>query len=376
MGWAPFESKMEYTHEVCDMHLNNSLVSDLSFDAFGRCYLTNGYQKSAKTKVVLTVDTEASIGGAFGGDEAHTPLIHALVAGVVDGKSEALGFLVETLNRYGLVATFFVETLQTRYFPDRVMGGYVDQLLRAGQDVQLHLHPCWLAFNDGKLDRSGPVTDDCHELEIGRLTALIGEGAERIGAWTGTRPTGMRTGNFSTALSVFEAMGKAGLSHASNICLAVHRPPEPELAVTGGIHDFAGIRELPVTCFFDVGPVGRGRLRPMQVTALTAREQINLLNAAHNKENPVVVIVTHPFEFVKKQDFRYTNLRPNRIIQNRFRRLCAYLSANTDRFEVVPLAVAADTIDPHQRWTELTGNALNSIVRGVANVVNDHVKFI
>jgi len=186
----------------------------------------------------------------------------------------------------------------------------------------------------------------------------------------------MRTGNFSTALSVFEAMSKAGLSHASNICLAVHRPPEPELAVTGGVYDFAGIRELPVTCFFDVGPVGRGRLRPMQVTALTAREQISLLNAAHDNKNPVVVIVTHPFEFVKKRDFRYTNLRRNRIIQNRFRRLCAYLSANTDRFEVVPLAAAADGFDGDSGWTELTGNALDSVVRAVANAVNDRVNFI
>ncbi len=114
----------------------------------------------------------------------------------------------------------------------------------------------------------------------------------------------------------------------------------------------------------------------MQVNALTAREQISLLNAAHENENPVVVIVTHPQEFVKKRDFRYTDLRPNRVIQNRFRRLCAFLSANSDRFEVVPLAVAADTIDTPQRWTELTGNALNSVVRAVANTVNDHVKFI
>jgi hypothetical protein len=329
-----------------------------------------------KTKVVLTVDTEASIAGAFGGNEAHTPLIHELVAGMVEGKSEALGFLVETLSRHGLVATFFVETMQTRYFSDRAMGGYVERLMRAGQDVQLHLHPCWQAFKDGKLNLSNPLTDHCHELDTGRLTALIGEGAERIGAWTGTRPTGMRTGNFSTALSVFEAMRKAGLSYASSICLAAHRPPEQELAVTGGVYDFAGIRELPVTCFRDIGPVGRGRLRPMQVTALTAREQISLLSAAHDSENPVVVIVTHPQEFVKKQDFRYTNLRPNRIIQDRFRRLCAFLSANSNRFEVVPLAVAANAIDGRRPWTELTGNPLSSIVRAVANIVNDHVKFI
>ena len=329
-----------------------------------------------RTKVVLTVDTEASIAGAFGGNDACTPLIHELVAGMVGGRSEGLGFLVDTLSRYGLIATFFVETTQTRYFPDSVMGDYVDGLMRAGQDIQLHLHPCWLAFENGKLDLSNLVTDHCHELETGRLTALIGEGAERIGAWTGTRPTGMRTGNFSTALTVFEAMHKAGLSYASNICLAVHRPPEPELAVTGGVHDFAGIRELPVTCFFDIGPVGRGRLRPMQVTALTALEQISLLNAAHENENPVVVIATHPFEFVKKRDFRYTNLRRNRMVQRRFRRLCAFLSDNADKFEVVPLGVAARTLNGHRGWTELTGKAVNSLARAAANGVNDRLRFI
>jgi hypothetical protein len=338
--------------------------------------LTSTHQELVKTKVVLTVDTEPSIAGAFSGNEAATPLIHEPVAGMVEGKSEALGFLIETLTDHGLVATFFVETVHTRYFADRMMGGYVERLLRADQDVQLHLHPCWLSFKDGTFDRSGLVTDHCHELESGRLTALIGEGADQIRTWTGIRPTGMRTGNFSTALSVFEAMRQAGLSRASNICLAAHHPPEPELAVPGGVHDFAGIRELPVTCFFDVGPVGHGRLRPMQVTALTAREQINLLNAAHDVENPVVVIVTHPFEFVKKQDFRYTNLRPNRIIQDRFRRLCAFLSANSDRFEVVPLATAADAVDGHQAWAELSGNAFNSMVRAAANAVNDRISFI
>jgi hypothetical protein len=333
-------------------------------------------QDLVKTKVVLTVDTEPSLAGAFWGNEAATPLIHEPVAGVVEGKSEALGFLVETLSRHDLVATFFVETVHTRYFSDGMMGSYVERLLRADQDVQLHLHPSWASFEDGKLDRANLVTDHCHELETDRLTALIDEGADQIRTWTGTRPTGMRTGNFSTALSVFEAMSQAGLSCASNICLAAHRPPEAELAVPGGIHDFAGIRELPVTCFFDVGPVGRGRLRPMQVTALTAREQISLLNAAHELENLVVVIVTHPFEFIKKRDFRYTNLRPNRIIQQRFKCLCAFLSANSDRFEVLPLATAADAVDSCRSWTELKGNAFNSTVRAMANAVNDHFAFI
>jgi hypothetical protein len=88
------------------------------------------------------------------------------------------------------------------------------------------------------------------------------------------------------------------------------------------------------------------------------------------------VIVTHPFEFVKKRDFRYTDLRPNRMIQNRFRRLCAFLSANSDRFEVTSLAAAAVAVNRRQAWTELRGNALHAVVRAVANTVNDRMPFV
>jgi hypothetical protein len=42
----------------------------------------------------------------------------------------------------------------------------------------------------------------------------------------------------------------------------------------------------------------------------------------------------------------------------------------------VPLAVAADTINNGLEWTELTGNAFDSIVRAVTNVVNDNLGFI
>lgn len=334
------------------------------------------YQNFCKTKVVLTVDTEPSTGGAFWGNAAYTPLIHEPVAGVVGGKSEALGFVIETLTRYGIVATFFVETAHTRYFPDTVMGAYVEGLRRAGQDVQLHVHPCWLSFKEGRFDPSNPPTDKCVELDTGHLAGLICEGADRIDGWTGIRPSSMRPGNFSTGPSVFEAMREAGLCHSSSICLAVNPSSECELRLAGGVVDFRGIRELPVTCFADVGPVGRGRLRPMQVTALSARELIGLLNAAHARRNPVVVILTHPFEFIKKRDFRYRGLRANRMVQNRFRRLCAFLADHRDRFEVVPLAAAANSLDLGQKWTELTGSALDSTARAVANVVNDHLGFI
>jgi peptidoglycan/xylan/chitin deacetylase (PgdA/CDA1 family) len=329
-------------------------------------------KSATKTNVVLTVDTEPSIAGAFMDLAANPPLIHEPVAGEVAGRSEALGFLTATLQRHGLTATFFVETAHVAYFPAEIMGRYVRQLSDAGQDTQLHLHPSWLSFENGRLAETGKVTDHCSELERPRLAELIARGCDQIEAWTGRRPTGMRTGNFSTALSVFEAMGDAGLEYASNICLAMHRPPEEDLWAAGGSHRIAGIRELPVTCFVDSGPVGRGKLRPMQITALSAGEQIALLKQAHDEGRRNVVIVTHPFEYLKKKDFRYRGMRPNRMIQQRLEHLCGFLAGNSDSFAVVPLEEAARQSDD-ETGAPLKGHALRAAVRAAANVVNDRL---
>ena len=337
--------------------------------------LTEFHQHTGRTKVVLTVDTEPSIAGAFA-NPSQAPLLHEPVAGEINGRSEALGFMIETLSRCDLTATFFVETVHTRFFGTLAMGGYVERLVRAGQDVQLHLHPNWLSFADGHLRPGPPHTDNCREMSVKSLSALISEGADQIRSWTGQRPSAMRTGNFSTAQSVFQAMREAGLRFSSNICMAMAPPPERELAVTGGVYEVASVRELPVTCFADVGPIGRGRFRAMQVTALTSREMINILDTAHACGNSIVVIVTHPFEFLKKRDFRYAGLRPNRLVQHRFRRLCAFLAENSERFEVLPIAAAAEALDPPQSWTELRGNGLRSVLRTAENVINDHLFFL
>lgn len=327
--------------------------------------------RDMRTRVVLTVDTEPSVAGALVDPRANRPLLHEPVWGEVDGKSEALGFLIDTLGRHSLRATFFVETAHTTCFPATAMGRYVERLMVGNQDVQLHLHPVWLSFRDGQYDPRERVTDHCSELELPRLVELIEQGSRQIEGWTGRRPTGMRTGNFATAMTVFEAMKEAGLANASNICLASYRPPQQELAVIGGVHLFAGVRELPVTCFSDVGPVGQGKLRPMQVTALSAGELLRLLDQIHSGGGPLAVIITHPFEFLKRSDYRFRNMRPNRLVQHRFEKLCAFLAANPDRFEVVTLDEAASALDVSDVMPPLVGNAVRSTARAMENFVND-----
>src|SRR5271169_4424379 len=102
--------------------------------------------KSGKaTEVCITIDIEFSIGGNFNNPEL-LPVAEPIVLGTVDGKEHGLGFLLDSFHEFGVRATFFVEALQTAYFGDEPMGRIARRIADEGQDVQLHLHPCWLYY--------------------------------------------------------------------------------------------------------------------------------------------------------------------------------------------------------------------------------------
>lgn len=254
------------------------------------------------------------------------------------------------------------------------MGRYVAELVEANQDVQLHLHPMWCRFCDGKLLHDDTTSDDCHQIEAEKLIQIVSEGITRIESWTGKRPASARTGNFSTDRNVFVAMRKAGLQFSSNICSAIQKPMETGIAFMGGAHEIEGIIELPVTCFSDSGPVGRGRPRPMQITACSFTETRNLLNRLHANGGTVAVIVTHPFEFLKSDDYRYSNIRPNRMVQTRFEKLCAFLANNSDRFQTESLGNAATSLKTPSSPPPLSGSPIHSVARAVQNVINDRFR--
>lgn len=324
-----------------------------------------------KTHVVLTVDVEPSVAGAFADPKANRPLIHEPVWGELSGRSEALGFIIRTLGRHNLKATFFVETAHVGYFSSAPMGHYTAELAHAHQDIQLHVHPVWQNFRGDKLNASKRVSDNCDEIAPGLLVELIEQGASQIAAWTGRRPSGMRTGNFSTSRQVYVAMRRAGLRFSSNICAAQKRPNEAELVFHGGARNIEGIIELPVTCFTDHGPIGRGKLRPLQVTACSFTEMKTALDNLSAAGGEVAVIVTHPFEFLKKDDFRYSHMRANRLVQSRFEKLCAFLAENEDRFETETLEGAIACVKTPSIAPPLNGRIFHSMIRAAQNLVND-----
>jgi hypothetical protein len=290
-----------------------------------------------RTQVLITVDTEFSIGGAFADPARRRPIGAANVTCEVDGCEQGLGFLLETFERYGTAATFFVEAANVHWFGDAEMGGIVSRILAAGQDVQLHLHPCWTAFREpGWRDTAplAPPDDRCDGRGETELAELIAHGIatlERMGA---PRPLALRTGNLRVDRNVYRAMRACDLALASNIGLAFNVPDDPALRLRGGRHRIEGVLEVPVLTY------GPGE-RLLTTTGCSWGETEALLRQARRERVETVVLLTHPFEFVKGDRLDPARKRRNRINQQRLERLCAFVAAHPDDYETASFTGAA-----------------------------------
>ncbi len=326
-----------------------------------------------RTQVAITIDTEFSIGGAFADPERRQPVGEANVTCPVGGREQGLGFLLETFARHGTRATFFVEALHTAWFGDEPMGKLVRRMLAAGQDVQLHLHPCWTAFRDpdwrSRLGGGDP-DDNCDGRDVADLEALIGDGMAALQRMGAPRPVALRTGNLRADRNVYHAMRRRGLALASNVGLGLNRPADPALQLHGGRHRIDGVLEVPVLTYRQLA-LGAERL--FTTTATSTAETESLLWAAREAGVQTVVLLTHPFEFIKGDRLEPSRQRVNRINQRRLARLCAFLAEHDDQFESVSFAEAGPgwLLAPDEPEPRLHAPLLPVLGRMVENKAND-----
>lgn len=324
-----------------------------------------------RTQVSITIDTEFSIAGAFADPYGRTPLGVENVTCPVDGRENGLGFLLETFESYGIAATFFTEALQSAYFGDAPMGRIVERILKAGQDVQLHVHPCWRTFRDQDWQRSVDKTpnDNCDGMPAAELEALIRDGLAALCRIGVPDPVAMRTGNLRADKGVYRAMKANGLRLASNIGVALCRPAEPELGLNGGRHWIEGVLEVPVLTYTQLARHDR----LFTTTATSFAETQALLWRAHEARVPTLVLLTHPFEFIKGDRYDPAGMRSNRVNQSRLRRMCAFIAEHPREFEAVSFAAAAPgwLAGPDAPAPSLEAPLLPVLARIAENKVND-----
>ena len=328
-----------------------------------------------KTKVFITIDTEFSIGGAFEAPQTVQPIGAQNVLCEVAGKSEGLGFMLDTFAAHGIRATFFMEALQTAYFGVEPMGALARRIASAGHDLQLHLHPVWTYFDhpqwQAQLAQVQP-SDHLHSRTIEQLAGWMQRGIEVFGQWGVAAPVALRTGNLNVDRNVYRAMSQVGLKIASNVGLAIFEPRETELRLNAGIHRIEGITELPVLTYTDLQWGARRHRKALTITGSSLGETEYLLNRAQRNGAPAVVLLTHCHEFVKGQTRAATSA--DRVNQKRLVAVCRFLQAASDRFELTTMErmvhlpeTERSTSDPllsvpaHLAMLRLAQNKLNEL---------------
>nr|WP_067297787.1 hypothetical protein [Marinobacterium profundum] len=324
-----------------------------------------------RTQICITVDTEFSIAGHFQDPARYAPLAEPVIYGDSRNKRQGLYFLLDTLARYELTATFFVECANYFYFGDEPMRSIVKQLQQASQDIQLHIHPVWLSF--GQSREPFPRHDNCDGRRYEEIVRVITVCADIFERWAGHRPLALRTGSLRTDYNVYRAMAEVGIPMASNIALGIFQPVEPELQLDSGRRRIQGAMELPVFTYRDRNLFGAHK-KSLQITSCSWPEMRHLLWAARRAGVEQVIMLTHPFEFIKKSDFRYTRVTRNRVNQSRLEKLCRFINQYDQDF------VAVNFTDQREAWLEseleqpfVQIPSIFSIGRKLHNRINDWV---
>jgi hypothetical protein len=299
-----------------------------------------------KLDVCITADIEFSINSTFQYPDSKRPAGLHSVTRMVDGKSHGLGFILSTLEEHGFRGTFFTEVLNIHYFSYSEIQSVINQIQEENQDIQLHLHPCWCYFkvpNWMEMLRYNPPNDFMSGRSLNEVQRIIQEGIDIFKKLTGYSPLALRTGGFSVDRNVYTAMKNVGILLSSNVGLAYFYPGEKELHLYGGLACIEDVTEVPVLSYQILKIGNRTQKKLLTITGSSWSEIKNLLLSAWRQQVGHIVILTHAHEFsVERETGSATEYSPHSVNQNRFKKLCKFLSENRQLFEVVTFSQRAE----------------------------------
>jgi hypothetical protein len=269
------------------------------------------------TQVLITIDTELSAALYQQGADAETNFVRSISC---DGHGT--GWQMDRFEACGLKGVFFVDPMPALVYGSDVITAIVTPILARGHDVQLHLHPEWLAWATSQpvgARRGRSIGDFSFDDQVTLITLarqlLIDAGA--------LPPTAFRAGNYGANDDTLRALASLGIQWDSSFNPTYLGGP---CHIGLGIDQIdpivrLGITEVPVSAIED----RPGHLRHAQICALSAREMTDALHHAAATQRPAFTIVTHSFEMMSRD-----RKRPNRAVMKRFEVLCRTIAYHPD----------------------------------------------
>ncbi|HEX8388462.1 MAG TPA: polysaccharide deacetylase [Sphingomonas sp.] len=280
------------------------------------------------TAVFLTVDTEFSFRRYREGLDWE-----AIYARSIEPAGVGVSYQLRRLAEHRLKACFFVDPMPAMAFGLEPIRRVVGAILEAGQEVQLHWHGQW--SNADPADRMRPpACDEINGYDLAAQRDLIAGAAELLVAAGAPRPIAFRAGSYAADDCTLDALAALGFAYDSSHNGAMHPAPS---AIGLDPERIAPVRRGVVQVPVGVVEDAPGRLRTMQICALSAAEMRAALDHAAARDHAVATIVSHSFELSNR-----AGTHANAVHVRRFDALCALLDARRD---VLPTAHFADRPD-------------------------------
>lgn len=265
--------------------------------------------------VFLTIDTELR----WRHHAAGLPR-DAIVARSIEPAGVGVTWQLERLAHFGLKACFFVDPMPATIYGNDAIAPVVERILRAGQEVQLHLHANWARARAG--DRGAAHGRfELIDHDAAAQGALIDQATDLLMAAGAPRPVAFRAGSYGADDATLDALAERGFTIDSSHNGA-HAPWPSRIALPPGQIApcrHRGVIEVPVTVIHDTSR----RWRNVQICALSTAEMRAALRHAVRHDHAAVTIVSHSFECANR-----AGTAPNRIHVRRFEALCEMLAAN------------------------------------------------
>ncbi len=285
--------------------------------------------------VLLTVDTEISFRAPGGVPAALARNVDRDLYGRTPRGDFGVPFQIDRLNAHGLKAVYFVESLFSTVLGPEPLRRIVHCVQDGGHEVQLHLHPEWLARMPAP-PVPGRDRRNLKDFTEDEQVTLLSRGLELLRSAGARNVTAFRAGNYGAGWETLRALARVGLRYDTsyNACYLDSdcglRGPEPLLQP----RTFGAVTEVPITFFGD----WPGHHRHAQLTACSAAELENVLTQAWRAGWFCVVVVWHSYELVRRDKESGAPAVPDPIVLRRFRRLCEFLDRRRDRFRTVTFA--------------------------------------
>jgi len=275
------------------------------------------------TKIIITIDTEFSLGGYFHNKKNKPIPADKIIYCKIGDKEYGINRIMDILDQYDMQGEFFVETESRFYFGEKEVLKIIDSILSRGHKVQLHIHPTYRSFikNEKIPDDMRKYTVDDQSFFIKEALNFLEKNKINILAY--------RSGGFYSNRDTLYALKQNGnYNLAFPNCDYIKDYPG-----NNDIFKADDIFELPITCYKE--PPVRKEWNSFQLSAASLSEIENALNFYHLNKLQVATFITHSFEFVKAHNTQYAKTTPLKFLINRFDKMCRFIAENSDRFKVV-----------------------------------------